>query len=249
MPNLVFCLNVYAEHQLLPDCIQSIRSNTPAGTKIVGVDGAYRVFVEQAKIEAAEAIKARNGILADSFLRFTSPASNDGTLEILRAQADIIVECHKNAEGNPIPWENEYVKRSQYFKGSPGDVYIVLDADERIITSKQITIDNVLAELGQSDHGCIMLKRDDGIPSYPIMRIHKHFDGMRYEGAHHALWVNDQLIKKDDLVDSGIIVKGFSLHHRWTERAESDRVRHITKGRYYNKLMDSEGSFRTKHKI
>lgn len=248
MADIWICINAYQEHHLLPDCIKSARNCFP-DCKIVVVDGSYDVFVKGAKIEAAEAISARNGILADSYLRFTSAASNDGTLEICREQkVDALIEVEKDSDGCPKPWENEYIKRSKYFVGKPGDLYFVLDADERIITGHPLTQIDIEKEMNGFDHGCVKLQRDDQVRPYPILRIHKHFDGMKYEGAHHALWVNGELIKRDDYEEKACI-QSIYLDHRWAERAESDRVRHMTKGSYYRKLLESEGQFRTKHKI
>jgi hypothetical protein len=239
MTNLWVALNLYQEEQLLPECLDSIRRHNPEA-KIVAVDGAYESWIqENKKLVGVESYFGHYQV-SDSMMRFTVPDSKDRTLEILRDyKVDVIIECEKDEHGQPKSWEHEYVKRSKYFVGQPGDYYLVIDGDERL--RKRFDWEKLTAQAYN-----VWIRRDEEhtIP-YPIMRVMKHVNGMRYYGAHHALWVGDVLWRKEMCEDLD-----FELEHRFVYRAVKDPLRHLAKGAYYRQLTNGEeGPFRRQHGI
>lgn len=233
--SIIIALNVYQEQLLLPECLESVVKNAPKNYKIVAVDGAYQAFMTQSKVLGAQALAQGKEAEADLYFQYTYPASQDETVNILKDfGVDEIVLAPK--EG----WENEHVKRSEYFRqGKDGDYFFVLDADERVVGKIPEP-----EELDEHYDWCINLKRDDGINAYPIMRIHRFRDTMRYEGAHHALFANGQLIKRDDCQKAGALLQNCSLYHRWEHRGNTNPIRHKCKGAYYRQLSMSEERFR-----
>lgn len=242
MGKLVFCLNVWNESVLLPECLDSIRRYAP-DAEIVAVDGAYQSFIEEAKVLAAENFNAGHYSLADELLnRFTTPASTDGTLEILqRYGVNAIVAA---PEGRA--WANEWEKRSQYLPyGKDGDWQFVIDADERL-TGNAPTVQ--VLEAGGSPYYHVTLQRDDGIGAYPVFRIHRWKAGMKYDKAHYALWVDGQYVKRSDYIAH--VVQGCQLWHRWSYRGQMDPVRHQVKGAFYRRIQDfDEKSFRDSYEM
>lgn len=242
MKNLVFALNLYNEEDMLEGCLQSIRKYYP-DAKIVAVDGAYESFVRQVMKEINAKLTMGQTQVAKSLERFTVPQSTDRTLEILKDYGvETIIEC------GAAPWPSEAAKRSQYFKGSPGDYYFVLDGDERVIGSFDRS---KLTE----DAYTIMLKRDDNAAPYKVLRIFKHQDGMRYEGAHHAMWVGDRLHTKkgifnrmNDRIGEVGNADGVLVEHLQNLRVKRDPVRNMAKGAYYQHLTSvEEAPFRAQY--
>lgn len=235
MENLWICLNVYAEEQLLPECLDSIKKAHPEA-KIVAVDGAYDSWIREVKKLIAHQIEYNHDQVAEQLERFIVPISTDRTLEILKDyKVDVVIGPEINpVTGEPTPWAHEYIKRSKYFVGTNGDWYFVIDADERLVGKLDV---GALSD----DAYNIDLLRDDQMTPYPILRIFKHQDGMEYRGAHHALWVGDKLYRKEYCVK----VTGCSLYHRAVHRNEVDPIRHLAKGAYYRILTSNEeGAFR-----
>ena len=233
------CISFYQEEAMLPDCLNSIANNVPFA-KIVGVDGVYSTFAREAKISAAKAYDTRQRALGDEYLRYTSPRSTDESRAILERFGATVID---NGDQS---WPNEYLKRSKYFIGNPQDWYLVIDADERL-AGKFPTMEY----LDQTDNWCINLLRDDGIRPYPILRVHRHPPAgvpIYYFGAHHALFFGDTLIRRED-IENDWVIPGCYLDHQWAHRAESNPVRHMTKGAYYRKLQEEENVFRNIHKI
>jgi hypothetical protein len=234
MTNLWVALNLYQEEQLLPECLDSIRKYNPEA-KIVAVDGAYQTWIdENKKLCGLESYLGHHEV-SDSMTRFTYPESRDKTLEILRDyKVDKIIECEKDEAGNYKPWEHEYTKRSRYFVGQPGDYYVVLDGDERFQSRfKWEGLTNPCYNI------MISREADTTIP-YPIMRVMRHHDGMRYYGAHHVVWIGDVMWRKEMCVDLD-----FTIQHRYIYRAVKDPLRHLAKGAYYRNLTGvEEGAFR-----
>lgn len=236
MNNWIFCINAYQEEEMLPGCLESIRLYCP-DAHIVVVDGAYKPFIDNAKIAAAECYNQGNDADAEKLLTFIKPHSTDKTLEIAKKYDCQIIECLTDNRGLSIPWPTEHEKRSSYFVGYPGAWYFIIDADERL----EGTPPNP-SELSKSDHWCVMLKRDDKIPPYSVMRVHKHYGHMEYVGAHHALHVDGRIIRKDDI--ENFILMTCYLDHRWQERARKNEARHLAKGSYYRWLQVYENNFR-----
>ena len=234
MGDLYICLNVYMEAALLPECLASVKQFIP-NARLVAVDGPYAAFVQQSKLLAAQAYSEGHVTRGDALAAFTTPVSNDGTLDILHQAGAMVIT-------NGSPWEDEYTKRSRYFVGKPGDTYFVLDADERL-SGPLPTVD-----FGRSKDWCVNLLRDDMKNTYPVLRYHAHDDGMRYRGAHHALWRGENLVKRDD-VSPEFTIPDIHLIHRWCYRAERDPSRHSVKGAYYRDLSRTEAVFRQQNGI
>lgn len=251
MSKIIYCINGYQDIDLIGGCIDSIKNAQQNKDYIICfVDGVYKTFAEQSKIEAAKHYSIGNNHLGDSFMRFTEPISTDGTIEILKTKGvDIIIQSTK-------PWKDEIEKRSQYLKfGEEGDYFFVIDSDEMII-GKVPFIDY----LKQSDHWTILLRRDDDIPKYPVFRIHKYYEGMKYIGFHNGIHTpeysieNGKIIKKMILhkksdYENQWILPNIYLEHRWSERGNKDQIRHQAKGAYYRQLLQEEQSFRDQHGI
>ena len=250
MKNLIFCLNLYDEEDMLPACLQSIRKYYP-DAKIVAVDGAYESFVKQTIAEINFKLTMGQNSVAKCLERFTVPVSTDRTLEILKDfGVETIIECKKSSEGNPLPWPSEVAKRSQYFVGKDGDYYFILDGDERVVGS-------IAQEKLTEDAYTIMLKRDDDTVPYKVLRIFKHQDGIHYEGAHHALWVGDRLHTKNGIFNRmsdriGDIhnADGVLVEHCQTQRTKLDPIRNMAKGAYYRHLTScEEAAFRAQYRL
>lgn len=226
---------------MLEDCLLSIKQNAPQNHRIVAVDGAYKAFNDHARILAAELFEEGNDALAECFLKYTAPTSTDGSYGILRRFG---AELYTHPEG--LPWPDEITKRNEYLRGQAGDYYCVIDADERLIGKFPDE-----AGLSKSDVWTIKLYRDDNIPPYPILRVFKHIDGMKYEGAHHAMWYGDKLIKTDDVINAGFVLQDCHLWHRWKYRGDTNQIRHQAKGAYYRYLLEKspEKDFRAKHGV
>lgn len=231
---LYACINGYQDGPLLAECLESIRQNVP-DARICYVDGAYSRFVEKAKQLSAVCISGGREDYARSYLKFSGPQSDDETFQILEQyKVENVILCPRNKDGNPIPWDNEYVKRSAYFIGREGDWYFIVDTDERVVGKFPDT-----ATLAAAKNWCVSLRRDDGCSPYPVMRVHQHVDGMKYEGAHHALWENGTLIRLKD-IEHDWTIKGFELYHRWQHRANLNPIRHRIKGEYYRALLEKD---------
>lgn len=240
------CLNVYCEEALLEDCIKSVRDVLPTA-EIVLIDGAYQSWISQVKVQAAHELENGRYQIGQSMLRFTTPESNDTTLEIAeRMKVEHIVMPPKNETDKPIqdkagtwepgsymPWPSEWQKRSKFLTfGEDGDYFVIVDADERIRGK--------CPELTE-DHYAVMLKRDDNIAPYIVHRVFKKRPDLKMEGAHMAFWHGSKLLRKE----SAPVLGGVTLEHRWNHRADNDRVRHMAKGAYYRGgLMPEEQKFR-----
>lgn len=228
----------------IKSCIQSLNNQCQFSIKLI--DGAYKSFIQSAKIEAAQCYSKGYNHLGDSFMRFTTPFSSDKTLEIAKQyNCEITISPEEG-------WENEIIKRSEYFKcgeycRTNNIIYhLIIDADEII---KGILPINTLI---QSDDWTIQLQRDDGIPAYPVFRIHKHRHGMKYLGFHNAPHIPVEnglkMLKKADY-ENNYVLPNILLEHKWAERGEMDQIRHQTKGAYYRQLLQEEGAFREQHGI
>lgn len=239
MKNLFIALNIWNEEQLLPECLDSIRKFNPEA-KIVAVDGAYQSFADESKKMAAAHLEWRHPDVADLLEKFTIAQSTDKTLQILKDyKVDHIIECERDERGLPKPWAHEYTKRSKYFIGNEGDYYLVVDGDERL--TKRLEWEKLTAE----SYNVIIQRDDPGSIPYPVMRIHRHFDGMHYNGTHHALFIGEQLWRKEMCEDLD-----FTLSHRIEYRAIRDPLRHLAKGAYYRWLTNvEESAFRATHRL
>lgn len=165
------------------------------------------------------------------FPHVEGPESTDGTIEEAERLADLVIRC-REVDGKRVAWTDEVEKRNAYFVGEVGDTYVVLDADEELRGS--------VPERFFVHDMDVMLQRDDEVPPSPVYRVHAHREGMRYEGAHNALWVGDRLINSE----RRHVAKEFSIFHHAMKRPASRTAR---KGIYYEWLVEYEKEFRQRH--
>lgn len=235
MGKYIFCLNVFQEEQLLPQCLDSIKKACPDAF-VVAVDGIYKSFAEEAHVLAGIAWSKGYMELGDEYERFNGEGpSNDKTLEILRDyKVDRIITAGK-------PWPNEWKKRSEYLRyGEPGDWLFVIDADEHI--EGQLPSVQELEAIN-SPHLYVNLERDDGAGVYGVFRVHKWERNMIYDHTHFALWVNGKLVNRRDYEKT--ILPNIVLKHRWRHRAQISPMRAEVKSAFYRRLLDrDEKTFR-----
>ena len=122
----------------------------------------------------------------------------------------------------PGPWASEIEKRNHYLLGDPGDLYVVVDADE------------ILIGLPQWREGSLRLYRPDCIPPYPVFRVFEHREGIHYEHTHNCV-VADGRILNHELV--GQVIAGCALNHISQYR---DEQRKLDKGTYIRRLQTQE---------
>ena len=113
-----------------------------------------------------------------------NPASTDATREVAWCYGVEWISCHTGDDGRPRAWETEMEKRSSYLVGEEGDWYLHLDTDERLIGE--------LPELEDGAHYALAIHVAGRVVWVP--RLFQHRGWMRYEGAHNALWSDDELI-------------------------------------------------------
>lgn len=234
------CINCYMEENLLPGCLSSIRSTLPQA-KLIVIDGAYQAWINAVKMGAAWNLEQGFTQIGNALLKFLDVESTDATHKICKEyNVEHLVLPNKDSEGKYVPWKSEAVKRNEFFRfGEVGDYFFVIDGDEVIQGVPDPFIEDAYN---------IMLQRDDNLPSYAVQRIFKKTPDIKIEGAHHAVWQNGQLLKKDD--PNRKIIGNTRLMHYYDKRNQMDRVRHIAKGFYYRDgLMPEENEFRGKHNI
>jgi len=183
--------------------------------RVVVVDGAYAQFPHGA------------------------PFSTDATEEIVRCYGADWVPCPRDGDdGHPRAWETQMEKRSAYLVGDVGDWYFRIDADERLVG-------NLPAEDELEDGVTYAMRvRWAGQSMRPWTTcLFQHRGRMRYEGAHCALWSDDQLISR---VGEARKLAGVSLLHlknfRTLERVSAKRA-------YYAWQWPAEREFRERWRI
>jgi len=110
-------------------------------------------------------------------------ASTDGTLAIAWCYGARIVKAPERA------WKSEIEKRNRFFVGNEGDWYLQIDADERLL-GELPTLDNDVTHYA-------FLMRHDSFDGW-IRRLYQHLPGLRYEGAHSALWWKGGILRNED---------------------------------------------------
>lgn len=151
--------------------------------------------------------------------------SRDGTLEYLQdLEADVSLAI--------VPGLSEVEKRSLYLIGEPGDWYLHLDADERVLNPEE------LSSLPDADVGLCHMAWENQSHWYP--RLFRHVDGVHYEGLHHRL-VDGEGNHYVDIYGTG---EGYtSVRHSlkiWHDRSRRPHERERAKGIYYARLTEKE---------
>lgn len=222
---IIGAVNAYQDAALLARCLPALRRVVDL---LIVVDGVYAGF---------PAYDAR-------------PYSTDGTLDVAADLADVVVLPPFGASGLRAPWPTEIAKRCAYLMGQRDDYYLVVDADEvvevldadgRVNPSGRVDV----AELVERDDWLVMLARDaDATDPYPIHRLFRHRDGIRYHGAHHAVHLGEHIVHPRGLEREApdSVFPRLRLRHLWNQR-DADRVER--KGVYYREILTpSEREFR-----
>lgn len=219
---LIGCVNAYHDAALLARSLPALRRIVDL---LVVADGVYAGFP----------------------VYDPRPYSTDGSLDVAGEYADVVVLPPFGDAGLRRPWATEVEKRNAYLVGRPGDYYLVVDADEVVEV-----IDGVIAraKISERDDWLVMLKRiGESMVEYPIHRLFRHRDGIRYHGTHHAVHVGEPpaLIHPSGLEADApaSVFPGLRLAHLWNQR---DQDRAERKARYYQDvLVPSETEFRARH--
>lgn len=198
VPPIFACINVYDDVEWLVGCLHSLRGKVEG---IIVVDGAYVGFPHD------------------------KPYSTDGTVEVAKEFADVVVETER-------AWPNEIIKRNHYLGYVPdGKWWLRIDADEEFAGE--------FSEPLTEDCYMLALQRTDGSADpYPIHALFRKYADSRYHGTHHAVWHGGEcLVKKDAPAYPGVTIR----HH--CQARDAGRVQR--KGEYYRRtLAPSERVFR-----
>lgn len=157
--------------------------------------------------------------------------STDGTHELAKSFGVDMISA---------PGLNEIEKRSRYFVGGFGDWYLVVDADEVIEGVDANAIRSLLSDVtGPCDYWVAFC---DGRAPWEdkhrrVFRLHRHRDGIRYYGTHHAVHIGTQLV----LDQRAPTFPGLRFRHLAHLRSP-DRLNR--RAEYYAKLRVSEAKFR-----
>lgn len=203
LPPVTACINVFNDVEWLEKCAASLQGKVKA---IVVVDGAYEGFPHD------------------------KPYSTDGTIELARQFADIVVT-------KDTAWESETVKRNHYVKYVPkNEWWLRIDADEEFRGNIPPDLQGVCYR--------IELQRTEDPIGYPIHALFKKGAHSRIYGTHHSVWWYRSLLPKlEDLP----VLSGCKLVHHAAER-DVERVKQ--KSAYYrNALRESEREFRQRFNV
>lgn len=201
---IVAACNVYMDSPLLRESLPTVRARCDV---LIVVDGRYAQF-------------------PDAWHGF---ASADGTLDVAREFADLVIE----APG--CPWPSEIAKRNAYLERCrEGDYVLVVDADEALEGPLPLDRDAI----ARRDDWLVDLYREENARlRQPIHRLFRWRPGIRYEGTHHAVHVGDRLVRPADLD----LAPGLTLRHFQCRRCAE---RSAPKGAYYRWLDVAEMPFR-----
>lgn len=207
---VVGAVNCYMDEPLLRDSLPVVRALVDV---LVVADGRYEQFPDV----------------------WHGAASADGTLELARKYADLVLE----APGGR-PWPSEIDKRNAYLERCrPGDLVLVVDADEVLEGERpgtQPVLDRALAAT-RTDWLLDLYREEDERLRQPIHRLFAMRDGLRYRGAHHAVHVGDRLVRPVDLeCFPGVVIRHVQ-RRRCYERS-------LPKAAYYEWLGNAERGFR-----
>lgn len=149
---IIAVINTYNDKDHIEKTLQSVKGKVD---KIVVVDGAYADFPHDV------------------------PYSTDGTLDIAKKYADVLIECP-----NQKAWHDEMVKRSAYLIGNEGDWYLMIDADELFEGDLE-----PLRTSKESDYFLPFTYEEDYGREGKQYRLFKHRAGLIYARNHYTLWI------------------------------------------------------------
>lgn len=146
---LIACYNVYNEGKHLPASVASVYDHCG---KIVFVDGRYKGFYEDRPVHSS-----------DGMLSWIKDKRNDpdGKFHLIKAPKK--------------PWEDQAAKRSAYFIGEEGDVYLYIDGHEVVTEWRSLSL--LIDEVGFA-----RLDLPDEDPPISVMapRLIAHKPGIKY---------------------------------------------------------------------
>lgn len=139
-----------------------------------------------------------------------------------------------------VPWDapapTEFLKRSSYFAGNPGDYVLILDTDETLECKEPVKFLDTLRELAY----LVPIRSERGSSVGRISRIFRVQPEIHHWGAHEVVFANGRKISHDlkKALNSIMIVHA---HGHWDER------RLLRKRDYYTSgIRLDEQEFRTK---
>lgn len=208
-PRIIACVNVFNDMKVLPDCLASIEGVD----EVCIVDGAYATVPHE------------------------KPYSTDGTLEYVKELSAKdhrmrVIECTE-------AWKNEATKRSAYFIGGDGDWYLLIDADEQLVTSRLEP--GGLAELQKHLAGCTLdahfldIYEPATMIKMTLPRVFRHQSGLRYDAAHWNLLAGQTPVAPD--WSAPLIIHDVAILHR---RERRDRQRLKVQDDYYEQIYLNE---------
>jgi len=146
---LIACYNIYNEIEYLP---KSVKAAYEKVDKIVFVDGRYKGFHEEKTV-----------------------SSDDGTLEWINDKENDPDGKFQLIEAPKDGWEDQPTKRTAYFVGEKGDVYLVMDGHDVITAWRQPRLVLDVAGMARLD-----LFDNDPPISVKQPRLIAHVDGIHY---------------------------------------------------------------------
>jgi len=202
-PPVTACVNVYNDVEWLRKCLTSLQGKVRA---TVVVDGAYQGFPHE------------------------KPYSTDGTIELAREFADIVVTRES-------AWESETVKRNHYIQYVPeGEWWLRIDADEELEGEIPAELEGVCYR--------IELRRTGTSVHYPIHALFKRGKHSRIYGTHHSVWWYRTLLPKLEDIQ---VLPGCKIQHHGMERCKE---RTKAKSAYYKgALRSTERDFRQRFNV
>lgn len=198
--------------------------------ELLGVISAYNEidFIRGAVrnlLDICDRVVVVDGAYHDFTLDNGDHHSTDGTVEVAKSMGAMVIPAKSE------PWKDQVEKRNQYLIGENGDWYLYLDADERFFGDPRPCI----AEC--TGYGLqVRIESTNPIPMW-YLRIFRHFDGIRYHGAHNAIHYGDHLVIEEQEQRAGSVwIEHFSYF-----RSEP---RKRARAKYYAKQLTDEMNWR-----
>ena len=187
-----------------------IKSLRMACNRIIYVDGSYVGF------------PVENG----------SHHSTDGSMGLAAGLCDEVIPAGK------APWKNQWEKRSEYLLGQKGDWYLHLDTDERLEVLDWGFVSSLRGNSAFAYN--VEFGQDGKTHPYFWVRTFRHENGIRYDGAHNAIWYGSKLLNPQECP----VIGGIKIHHS-PELRSAERIASAKK--YYAYQYELERDFRREH--
>jgi len=159
------------------------------------------------------------------------PYSTDGTVKYLKECKAQVIETKK-------PWKDQIIKRTQYFRGSAGDIYFIIDTDEILLTPFKENDLRISGRNAPVDVGWLMImsKLYKDRP-YSEPRFFRHKKGIHYAGRHHWIYDGQQRLMSSHQKqgqsytwkDTGLVIRNM---RNFPRRNAYTKKRNIEEGRF-----------------